>query len=142
MNIPSKCRTCDYKLVREKSPGEYPCSACPSGKEGTKMTAEEAREVLLSHLRMVGMLMPEDWVEKNGDGSRFMQAYEMALDALKGQEKERAPLFYSHRKKLSEKFMAWAIQKDVAVHPISVVTWLAMEGLIDLGKAHAMIGEE
>lgn len=51
------------------------------------MTKEEAIQELLSHLRLCGSLMPLEWIEKNGDGSRFMEAYGMALDALKEGEK-------------------------------------------------------
>ena len=47
------------------------------------MTNEQAERLLLSHLMQVAFLMPIEWVEKNGDGSDFQKAYNMALDALR-----------------------------------------------------------
>ena len=46
------------------------------------MTGEEAARVLSMHLMQCGMLMPIDWVQKNGEGSQLHQAMRMALDAL------------------------------------------------------------
>ena len=47
------------------------------------MKKEEAIKILSRHLMQCGMLMPIEWVQKNGEGSEFMQAMEMAMDALK-----------------------------------------------------------
>lgn len=47
------------------------------------MTREEAIKILSRHLMQCGMLMPIEWVQKNGEGSDFMKAMEMAMDALK-----------------------------------------------------------
>lgn len=48
------------------------------------MTKERAIELLMSHLRQCGTLMPIEWVEKNGSGE-LMEAFEMAFDALQKQ---------------------------------------------------------
>ena len=50
------------------------------------MTPNEAYHELLRHIRECGSLMPLDWVKKNGEGSKFFEAYEMALNALKEKE--------------------------------------------------------
>lgn len=47
------------------------------------MTNMEAIDVLAKHVRECGMLMPIEWVRKNGEGSPFMEAVMMAVDALK-----------------------------------------------------------
>lgn len=47
------------------------------------MTKEKASMILSLHLMQCGMMMPIEWVQKNGEDSEFMQAYEMAMDALK-----------------------------------------------------------
>lgn len=47
------------------------------------MQKDEAIKILSRHLMQCGMLMPIEWVQKNGEGSEFMQAFEMAIDALK-----------------------------------------------------------
>jgi hypothetical protein len=47
------------------------------------MQKDEAIKILARHLMQCGMLMPSEWLRKNGDGSEFMQAYKMAMDALK-----------------------------------------------------------
>jgi hypothetical protein len=47
------------------------------------MTNMEAIDALVKHVRECGMLMPMDWVKKNGDGSPFMEAIMMAVSALK-----------------------------------------------------------
>lgn len=47
------------------------------------MQNDEAIKILARHLMQCGALMPIDWVQKNGEGSEFMQAYKMAMDALK-----------------------------------------------------------
>ena len=49
------------------------------------MTKDEAIKILSLHLMQCGMMMPIEWVQKNGDGSDFMKAYEMAMDALKNE---------------------------------------------------------
>ena len=51
------------------------------------MTKDEAIKILSLHLMQCGMMMPIEWVQKNGDGSDFMKAYEMAMDAL-GERRE------------------------------------------------------
>jgi hypothetical protein len=52
------------------------------------MTKEEALRELSKHLMQCGALMPIEWVRQNGEGSRFMVAYQMAMTALKaGEEK-------------------------------------------------------
>ena len=48
------------------------------------MTNEKAIKILSSHLMQCGMMMPMEWVLKNGAGSEFMEAFMMAVDALKG----------------------------------------------------------
>ena len=47
------------------------------------MKNDKAIKILARHLMQCGALMPIDWVQKNGEGSEFMQAYDMAMDALK-----------------------------------------------------------
>lgn len=47
------------------------------------MTKEKASMILSLHLMQCGMMMPIEWVQKNGEDSEFMQAYKMAMDALK-----------------------------------------------------------
>lgn len=47
------------------------------------MTHEEAAAKLTTHLHQCGMLMPAEWVEKNGDGSELQQAFQMAVAALR-----------------------------------------------------------
>lgn len=47
------------------------------------MTNEEALLELSRHLLQCGALMPIDWVRSHGEGSRFMVAYRMAMDALR-----------------------------------------------------------
>ena len=49
------------------------------------MKKDEAIKILARHLMQCGALMPIEWVQKNGDGSEFMEAYEMAMDALKNE---------------------------------------------------------
>lgn len=49
------------------------------------MQKDEAIKILARHLMQCGMLMPIEWVQKNGEGSEFMQAYKMAMDALKNE---------------------------------------------------------
>ena len=49
------------------------------------MSKDEAIKILARHLMQCGMMMPIEWVQKNGEGSEFMQAYEMAMDALKNE---------------------------------------------------------
>lgn len=49
------------------------------------MQKDEAIMILSRHLMQCGMLMPIEWVQSNGEGSEFMQAFEMAMDALKNE---------------------------------------------------------
>ena len=49
------------------------------------MSNDEAIKILARHLMQCGMLMPIEWVQKNGEDSEFMQAYKMAMDALKNE---------------------------------------------------------
>lgn len=62
------------------------CPVCGEGlrkpPEG-RMSNDKAREILYSHIRQCGMLMPKDWIQKNGEGSDFHKAIGVALDALK-----------------------------------------------------------
>jgi hypothetical protein len=53
--------------------------------EGMRMQKDEAIKILARHLMQCGMLMPMEWVQKNGEDSEFMQAYNMAMDALKNE---------------------------------------------------------
>lgn len=46
------------------------------------MTGEEATKILSLHMMQCGMLMPIEWVKKNGEGSQLHQAVRMAIDAL------------------------------------------------------------
>lgn len=62
--------------------GRMVCEKC---EKGEKMTKDEAIKILSMHLMQCGALMPIEWVQKNGDGSKFMQAFEMAMDALKNE---------------------------------------------------------
>ncbi len=48
------------------------------------MDRAKAIELITSHLRQCAMLMPIEWVEKNGSGE-LMEAFEMAFDALRKQ---------------------------------------------------------
>ena len=54
------------------------------------MTKDHALLVLTQHIIECGMLMPMDWVKTHGDGSEFMEAYGMAMDALKGADDGKA----------------------------------------------------
>ena len=49
------------------------------------MTKKEANMILSLHLMQCGAMMPVEWVQKNGKDSEFMQAYKMAMDALKNE---------------------------------------------------------
>lgn len=51
-----------------------------------RMTNKEAAVKLSAHLHQCGMLMPIEWVEKNGEGSELAQAFKLALDALNREE--------------------------------------------------------
>lgn len=53
------------------------------------MTREEAAIKLTMHLASCGMLMPEEWLARNGPDSELQQALKMAVDALREQEKRR-----------------------------------------------------
>lgn len=50
------------------------------------MTNKEAAVKLAMHLHQCGLLMPEDWLEKNGEGSELERAFQLAIDALKREE--------------------------------------------------------
>ena len=50
------------------------------------MKIDEALKELSMHLMQCGALMPIDWVNTHGEGSRLMEAFEMAMDALKREE--------------------------------------------------------
>ena len=50
------------------------------------MSREEAALKLTLHLHALGMLMPEDWLKENGEGSELQEAFRIALDVLKGVE--------------------------------------------------------
>lgn len=50
------------------------------------MTRDEAAMKLSAHLMQCGMMMPIEWVEKNGEGSELMAAFSMAISALREQE--------------------------------------------------------
>ena len=49
------------------------------------MQKDEAIKILARHLMQCGMMMPIEWVQKNGEDSEFMQAYQMAMDSLKNE---------------------------------------------------------
>ena len=49
------------------------------------MKKDEAIKILARHLMQCGMMMPIEWVQKNGEDGEFMQAYQMAMDALKNE---------------------------------------------------------
>lgn len=49
------------------------------------MNIDEALRELSMHLMQCGALMPIDWVTTHGEGSQFMDAYKMAMDALRNQ---------------------------------------------------------
>lgn len=49
------------------------------------MQKDEAIKILARHLMQCGMMMPIEWVQNNSEGSEFMQAYQMAMDALKNE---------------------------------------------------------
>lgn len=46
------------------------------------MTGSEAAMKLTCHLMQCGLLMPIDWLEKNGEGSDLFRAFELAKEAL------------------------------------------------------------
>ena len=49
------------------------------------MTREQAITTLALHLMQCGMLMPIEWIDKNGEGSDTMLAFNMAMEALREQ---------------------------------------------------------
>ena len=49
------------------------------------MTKDEAIKILSLHLMQCGMMMPVGWLNNHGEGSDFLKAYEMAMDALKNE---------------------------------------------------------
>lgn len=52
------------------------------------MTYDKAIVTLALHLIQCGMLMPIEWIEKNGEGSDTMEAFKMAVEALEKQAQE------------------------------------------------------
>ena len=46
------------------------------------MTNTEAIKILSFHLMQCGMLMPIEWVQQNGEGSKLMEAFQLAIRAL------------------------------------------------------------
>lgn len=56
------------------------------------MKPEDAVNKLSFHLMQCGALMPMDWIKENGEGSELQQAFRMALDALRDDERLRAEL--------------------------------------------------
>ena len=56
------------------------------------MKPEDAVKKLSFHLMQCGALMPMDWIRENGEGSELQQAFRMALDALRDDERLRAEL--------------------------------------------------
>lgn len=52
------------------------------------MTKEEAKLVLLCHIRQCGAMMPIAWVRSHGEGSETMEAFRMAMDALSEGEED------------------------------------------------------
>ena len=54
------------------------------------MTREQAITKLALHLMQCGMLMPIGWIDKNGEGSDTMLAFNVAMEALHEQaEREK-----------------------------------------------------
>ena len=54
------------------------------------MTREQAITKLALHLMQCGTLMPIEWIDKNGEGSDTMLAFNMAMEALREQaEREK-----------------------------------------------------
>lgn len=47
------------------------------------MTNTEAIKTLSFHLMQCGMLMPIEWVQQNGEGSKLMEAFQVAFSALR-----------------------------------------------------------
>lgn len=50
------------------------------------MTADEAIRMLSLHLMQCGALMPIDWITTHGEGSPLMEAFQMAIAALREKE--------------------------------------------------------
>ena len=50
------------------------------------MTRDEAAMKLTTHLMQCGMMMPIEWLEKNGEGSELFEAFQMAIAALRERE--------------------------------------------------------
>lgn len=61
---------------------------CPVCGEGLRkppedrMSNEKVREILQRHIRQCGMLMPQEWLQNNGEGSDFHKAMVVVLEAL------------------------------------------------------------
>lgn len=77
----------DYRYPEEAQFNFCPvCGKRLKAQDADGMTNKEAFSVMISHLIQCGMLMPEEWVLENGDGSKFQIAYGLALKALKTNE--------------------------------------------------------
>ena len=55
------------------------------------MTREQAITKLALHLMQCGMLMPIEWIDKNGEGSDTMLAFNMAMQALREKQEWENP---------------------------------------------------
>ena len=84
------------------------------------MTKDEAIKILSLHLMQCGMMMPIEWVQKNGDGSDFMKAYEMAMDALKNEPVQEWISVKDRLPEEDERVIVWIgnnryndVQKDI-----------------------------
>lgn len=53
------------------------------------MKPGDAAKKLSFHLMQCGMLMPIEWIRENGEGSELQEAFRMALDALRDDERLR-----------------------------------------------------
>ena len=95
------------------------------------MTKDEAIKILSLHLMQCGMMMPIEWVQKNGDGSDFMKAYEMAMDALKNEPVQEWISVKDRLPEEDERVIVWIgnnryndVQKDIdRVHNGRWVRW-------------------
>ena len=52
------------------------------------MTRSEAALKLTLHLHSCGMLMPEEWLARNGEGSELQESFKVAIDTLREAESE------------------------------------------------------
>lgn len=51
-------------------------------------------------------------------------------------------LFFSHRRRLAEIFEKWAAEHGTTTTPLSVITYLHIEGLLDTQKAQELIKQK